>query len=131
MNALTKLQFRFDLTKPLIARLNGVALGGGLELALACDIIIAADHVEVGLPEARHGLIAGAMGIHRLPGRYRTTSPWATYLPVATSPRPATPLGQLATGEHVAAAVSAVVHHLPMTTGVAIPVGGGRPLGTT
>ena len=67
MNALIKLQFRFDLTKPLIARLNGVALGGGLELALACDIIIAADHVEVGLPEARRGLIAAAMGIHRLP----------------------------------------------------------------
>lgn len=67
MAALTRLQFRFDITKPLIARLNGVALGGGLELALACDIIVAADHVEMGLPEARRGLIAGAMGIHRLP----------------------------------------------------------------
>lgn len=67
MAELTRLQFRFDITKPLIARVNGVALGGGLELALACDIIIAADHVEMGLPEARRGLIAGAMGIHRLP----------------------------------------------------------------
>ncbi|MEM7285838.1 MAG: enoyl-CoA hydratase-related protein [Actinomycetota bacterium] len=65
--AVTRLQFRFDITKPLIARVNGVALGGGLELALACDIIIAADHAEMGLPEARRGLIAGAMGIHRLP----------------------------------------------------------------
>ncbi len=65
--AITRLAFRFDITKPLVARVNGVALGGGLELALACDIIIAADHVEMGLPEARRGLIAGAMGIHRLP----------------------------------------------------------------
>ncbi|CAI8031201.1 Enoyl-CoA-hydratase [Geodia barretti] len=40
---------------------------GGLELAMACDIIIAADHAEVGLPEPRVGLIAGAGGVHRLP----------------------------------------------------------------
>ncbi len=53
--------------KPIIARVNGFALGGGLELALACDIIVAADHVELGLPEPRRGLIAGAMGVHRLP----------------------------------------------------------------
>jgi len=42
-------------------------LGGGFELALACDIIIAADHAEVGLPEPRVGLVAGAGGVHRLP----------------------------------------------------------------
>mgnify|MGYP000900633616 CR=1 FL=1 len=58
---------RFDLFKPIIARVNGFALGGGLEMALACDIIVAADHAEVGLPEPRRGLIAGAMGVHRLP----------------------------------------------------------------
>lgn len=58
---------RFDLFKPIIARVNGFALGGGLEMALACDIIIAADHAELGLPEPRRGLIAGAMGVHRLP----------------------------------------------------------------
>ncbi len=63
----TRLQDRFDLVKPLIARVNGFALGGGLELALACDIIVAADHAELGLPEPRRGLIAGAMGVHRLP----------------------------------------------------------------
>lgn len=63
----TRLQDRFDLTKPFIARVNGFALGGGLELALACDIIVCADHVELGLPEPRRGLIAGAMGVHRLP----------------------------------------------------------------
>ncbi len=58
---------RFDLFKPIIARVNGYALGGGLELALACDIIVLADHAEIGLPEPRRGLIAGALGVHRLP----------------------------------------------------------------
>jgi crotonobetainyl-CoA hydratase/dehydration protein DpgD len=58
---------RYDLFKPLVARVNGFALGGGFEMALACDIIIIADHAEVGLPEPRRGLIAGAMGVHRLP----------------------------------------------------------------
>ncbi len=58
---------RYDLFKPIIARVNGYALGGGLEMALACDIMLLADHAEIGLPEPRRGLIAGAMGVHRLP----------------------------------------------------------------
>ena len=57
----------FTCWKPIIAAVNGFALGGGFELALACDIIIAADHAEVGLPEPRVGLVAGAGGVHRLP----------------------------------------------------------------
>jgi enoyl-CoA hydratase/carnithine racemase len=56
----------YDCPKPMIAAVNGVAVGGGLEMALACDIIIAADHARLGLPEPRVGLIAGAGGIHRL-----------------------------------------------------------------
>jgi enoyl-CoA hydratase/carnithine racemase len=53
--------------KPIIAAVNGYALGGGFEMALACDIIVAADHARVGLPEARVGLMPGAGGVHRLP----------------------------------------------------------------
>jgi dehydration protein DpgD len=61
-----RLTERFDLTKPVIAKVRGYALGGGFELALACDIIIASQDATFALPEARLGLIAGAGGVFRL-----------------------------------------------------------------
>ncbi len=57
----------FECDKPIIAAVNGIALGGGFELALACDIVVAAEHATFGLPEPRVGLVAGAGGMHRLP----------------------------------------------------------------
>jgi enoyl-CoA hydratase len=66
------------LEQPVIAAINGLCLGGGLEVALACDIRIAADHAKVGLPEVNLGLIPGGGGTQRLP---RAVSPgWAKYL---------------------------------------------------
>jgi crotonobetainyl-CoA hydratase len=57
---------RFDCPKPFIAAVNGLALGGGFEIALACDIIIAADHARFGLPEPLIGAVALGGGLHRL-----------------------------------------------------------------
>lgn len=58
---------RFDLFKPVIAAVNGWAVGGGCEMMLACDIVVAAEHARFGLPEPKRGLLAGAGGVHRLP----------------------------------------------------------------
>src|SRR6516165_4805277 len=78
---------RFDLLKPIIAAVNGFALGGGLEIALACDVIIAAEHVTLGLPEPRVGLMAAAGGVHRLP----------RHIPLKVA------MGMMLTGTHITA----------------------------
>lgn len=78
---------RFDLTKPVIAAVNGVAMGGGFEIALACDLIIASDKAMFALPEPKVGLAALAGGLNRLPRQIG----------------PKRALGMILTGRHVPA----------------------------
>lgn len=59
----------WTLNKPVIAALNGLTIGGGFELALSCDLIVAADHVEFGLPEMPLGIVPDAGALQRLPRR--------------------------------------------------------------
>ncbi len=61
------LTLRFHCDKPIIAAVNGVAMGGGFEIALACDLIIASENATFALPEPRVGLAALAGGLQRLP----------------------------------------------------------------
>jgi enoyl-CoA hydratase/carnithine racemase len=83
----------FECDKPLIAAVNGYALGGGFELALACDVIVAADTARFGLPEPRVGLVASAGGMHRLP----------QHLPLKLA------MGLMLTGRQLTAAEAAAV----------------------
>lgn len=62
----------FDLDKPVIAAVNGLAVGGAFELVLACDLIVAAEHAEFFLPEVGIGIVPDAGGAQRLPRRL----PW-------------------------------------------------------
>ena len=78
---------RYDLDKPVIAAVNGVAMGGGFEIALASDLIIASEQAVFALPEPRVGLAAGAGGVQRLP---RT-------VPLKQA------MGMMLTGRHVSA----------------------------
>lgn len=57
----------FHIWKPIIAACNGITIGGGLEISLACDIIIAAENATFGLPEVKLGLCPGGGGTQRLP----------------------------------------------------------------
>jgi enoyl-CoA hydratase/carnithine racemase len=78
---------RFDLTKPVIAAVNGVAMGGGFEIALACDLIIASEKAVFALPEPKVGLAALAGGLNRLPRQIGSKRA----------------LGMILTGRHVSA----------------------------
>jgi enoyl-CoA hydratase len=64
--------------KPLIAAVEGHAVGGGFEIALCCDLIVAAENAVFGLPEVRRGLLAGGGGLLRLPRRvaYHRAMEW-------------------------------------------------------
>jgi enoyl-CoA hydratase len=60
---------RRTFAKPIIAAVNGVALAGGCEIVLSCDLIVAAEHAAFGIPEAKRGLVAGGGGLFRLQQR--------------------------------------------------------------
>lgn len=61
-----------DFPGPTVAAINGFALGGGLELAMACDVLVAADNAKLGLPEATLAVVPGFGGTQRLPRRVGT-----------------------------------------------------------
>jgi enoyl-CoA hydratase len=75
---------RWTTRKPVIAAVDGFALGGGFELVLACDLVVAERGALFGLPEARHGLVAAGGGLLRLPGRI----PLAVATEIALTGRP-------------------------------------------
>ncbi|WP_188303362.1 enoyl-CoA-hydratase DpgD [Streptomyces sp. CBMA123] len=79
-----RLTERFDLAKPVVAKVRGYAMGGGFELALACDIVVAAEDATFALPEARLGLMAGAGGVFRLTRQL----PWRTAMGHLLTGRP-------------------------------------------
>ena len=57
----------WTLNKPVIAALNGIVIGGGFEIAMSCDLLIASEHVEFGLPEIPLGIVPDAGALQRLP----------------------------------------------------------------
>jgi crotonobetainyl-CoA hydratase len=59
----------FDLDKPVIAAVNGMAVGGGFEIALCCDVIVAESHAQFFLPEVKVGVVPDGGGMFRLPRR--------------------------------------------------------------
>lgn len=67
MEHVTRFIDRYDFPKPVIARVNGAAVGGGFEVALACDLVVASETATFALTEVLRGLYAGGGGVHRLP----------------------------------------------------------------
>ena len=104
---------RHDLDKPVIAAVNGVAMGGGFEIALACDIIIASDQARFALPEPRVGLAAAASGMQRL----------SRQVPLKKA------MGMMLTGRHVPAQEAFELGFVTASGAARQADGGGAPLG--
>ncbi len=88
---------RFDLSKPVIAAVNGIAMGGGFEIALACDLIIASETAVFALPEPRVGMAALAGGLHRLPRQIGLKRAMGMILTARESADPGTQLTPIVT----------------------------------
>ena len=80
-----------ERTKPLIAAVDGHAVAGGTEIALACDLRVASTSSVFGIPEVKRSLVAAAGGLNRLPACCRRRSPWSWRSP-ATRSRPSVPI---------------------------------------
>ena len=72
----TGLTENWQLNKPVIAAINGLAIGGGFEMAMGCDLLIAADHAEFGLPEMPLGIVPDAGALQTYPGGFPIISRW-------------------------------------------------------
>ncbi|MFI0356017.1 crotonase/enoyl-CoA hydratase family protein [Actinomadura sp. 9N407] len=98
--------FAVPAGKPLIAAVEGHAVAGGFELALACDLVVAAEDARMGLPEVRHNLVAIGGALFRLPQRM----PYhlAMELALTAEPRPAAYFHQWGIVNHVVAPGTAV-----------------------
>ncbi|MGC9538906.1 enoyl-CoA hydratase-related protein [Streptomyces sp. UG1] len=107
---------RHWIDKPLIAAVNGPALGGGAEIVLACDLVVADENAVIGLPEVRHGLFPAAGGVlrlhQRIPRNIATAAGWGLVNRVAPAGKPVETALELA--ESIAAgaplAVEAIKH---------------------
>lgn len=132
-------------TKPWIAAVEGMAVAGGFEICLACDMIVAARSARFGLPEVKRGLMAGAGGVHRLPNRIPASLAYeliATGEPIAAERafavglvnHLAEPGGALAAARALAERITpnaplAVQHSLAVArAGAALPDGAARVL---
>ncbi|BCF86366.1 enoyl-CoA hydratase (plasmid) [Rhodococcus qingshengii] len=113
------------ISKPLIAAVNGFALGGGTEIVLACDLAVISDEASLGLPEVTRGLVAGAGGLLRLPDQI----PPKIAADAILTGRPISPLNALKWG-----LVNAVVEPdqvLPEALRVAEQIAANAPLAVT
>jgi enoyl-CoA hydratase len=104
--------------KPLIAAVEGWALAGGCEVALACDLIVAADDAKFGIPEAKRGLVAGAGGLVRLPRRIPAGI--AMELALTGDPLPATDAHRLGLVNHLTPPGQALPGALTLAARIAV-----------
>jgi enoyl-CoA hydratase/carnithine racemase len=122
--------FRFlarveDCPKPVIAQVDGYCLGGGFELAIACDLIVSSDRAQFGLPETRFGMVPG-FAIHRLAAKVGVTAATSLLFSRRFTPAPvAHRLGLLEAAvdpAELAEAVASITEHLAQLDAQAVAI---------